>query len=1071
MTAPLQITLFGPIQVRVEGQFFPKLRSRKALWLLALLALREGAPTTRERLAFALWPDSETGSALANLRVVVSELRQALDNQGERLIVPNRSQLALDIRDVTIDALEFDQAFKNRDFARMAGLYQGELLEGCAEEWAVQERRVRQEQALTALQTLGDQDMQVGNYVEAFDWYQRALTLNPLRDEPLRGVMRALVAKGDTNGALQAYREFANLLRRDMGGIPDEQTAQLYARLRKKSRQTHEQRPPAPPRDAPVIGSVPHPLSPLIGREDEGNEVVSKLRLNRLISLTGVGGIGKTRLAIEVASEVRPIFPDGVWFVPLEALSEGTQVVQAIISALDFRVETNTSPLEALIKGLRSKRILLVLDNCEHLLEACAEVCETLLRTCGELRLLVTSREALGISGESIYRVPGLSIPAPESLPQHGATRTRVALSYESVALFVERAQSVASDFLLDADNAASVASICARLEGIPLAIELAAVQASAMSVVSIAGRLEDMLRPFVAGHRAPHPRQQTVRATLDWSYELLNPDERRVLARLSVFVGGWTLEAAESVIADEALVSEAIERARVASLLRSLVDKSLVVFQPRQDRYRLLEPVRQYAAEHLFSSGEKHAVQASHQAWFLHFAEQAEVGLEGADQGLWTQNISVEEENLGAAMDETEVGLKIAGAISRFWYIRGEFEKGLGRLQHALAECLEPTVARRKACYMTSALLHCQGKYDEARLYCLEALSIAEHIEDRRGAALALNSLAMIARQLNDHDQERIYRAQSLLIFRELGDRRGIVGAIMNDAHGLLHRGDYRHARPILQEALPLISEIGNLTTICVIHLQLGVVECFMGNYEAAQTHYETCRELQESLGSKRGVAMALQGLGNIKNVLGHTEAAQNFYLQALDLFRGVGDRPGEAETLCGLVDLENQELHLASAKVLMQESMDLIRELDKKFSKVSLAESMRINATLARLSNDIVSAQSSICKCLRLIHLNEFPQLAVEALEELGAIYLKMSQPHQAARVWEVVEALRQLMGSPEHPSCQGNLKRWRQETAVLLGEDEFARITAEGATLGWREAVRQFADDTLVAGYSSG
>jgi len=626
----LRITLFGPARVQVEGAQMSPLRSRKGLWLLALLTLRHDRPVERDWLAGTLWPDMDQSQAFANLRPVLSELRRALRGEGARLQSPDRQTLLLDLTGAEADVAAFDAAVTSKklsDLALAVALYQGPLLEGCTEEWVFQERAAREQQCLHALQTLANAASSAGDHATAIGHYRRAAALDPWCDAVRRGWMEALTKSGDRNAALQVYRDFVHLLKSDPKAVPDEKTSALYLRLRTEMRRQTDPHTvmaaSAETKPAVVTGYLPHARTDLVGREDERLEVVTRLRRARLVTLTGLAGIGKTRLALAVAAESVQEHADGVWLVALEALSEGSMVVPQIAAVLGLTECAGQSLLQTVADHLRKKRLLLVLDNCEHLREATAQTVAPLLRECADLRILATSREALGITGETAWTVPALAVPDPDYLPQGRATLLRVLMGYESVQLFVERAQTLDKAFQFTSANASAVARICALLEGIPLAIELAAARIQAMAIEQMAARLHDHLGLLTGGSRIALSRQQTLRATLDWSHALLSDPERRMLRRLSVFRGGWTLEAAEAVCAGEGIAG-----GQTLELLTTLVDRSLVVYEERDPesdgRYRLLEVVRQYAGERLKASEETTTFRERHAAWRLTLATEA---------------------------------------------------------------------------------------------------------------------------------------------------------------------------------------------------------------------------------------------------------------------------------------------------------------------------------------------------------------------------------------------------------------------------------------------------------------
>jgi predicted ATPase/DNA-binding SARP family transcriptional activator len=829
--APLAITLFGPMQVQVHGRPLPPLRSHKHLWLLALLTLRPNRPVEREWLAGTMWPEVEQSNAFDNLRPVLSELRKALGDQSQRLQSPDRFTLVLDLTHAEVDLLRFDAAIHSGTLSELeqaVGLYRGPLLEGCREEWAVPERASREQVYLQALQTLGEASLAGEDYAAAASYYQQAVRMDPWREAERRGWMEALARQGDINAALQVYREFVALLKNDPKAIPDAQTTALYQRLRAEVRQragTHAVVAAEVVAVSVVKGYLPHSITDLVGREDERIEVALQLRQSRLVTLTGMGGIGKTRLAREVAGEVVSEYADGVWLVALDVLSEGRLVIQQIATVLGLREERGRTLLQSVTEHLRKKRLLLVLDNCEHLLEASGQVVAHLLGECAQIRILATSREALGITGETVWAVPALSVPV--HLPVRPSTLVRVVMGYESVQLFVERAQAVQQSFALSGSNARLVAQACQQLEGIPLAIELAAARVRAMSVEQIASRLNDYLGFLTVGNRAAQLRQQTLRATLDWSYALLSEAERSLLKRLSVFVGGWTLEAAEQVCGDFGLPildfglkvdsldasrsgqepaaiqnppefdviqnpKSKIQNGEVLDLLTSLVDKSLVLFEarePGEGRYRLLEMVRQYAAESLLASGEAEQVKGRHQGWYLTFAERAEPALRTGEQVLWLTRLKAEHDNLRSALawslksegespSDSPIALLFCGALHLFWRIHGHLAEGRAWCEKALQAntTQERTHARAKALNGAGSLAYSQGDYAIAQALFEESLATQREIGDRYALAASLVNLGNAVREQGEYTIARAWHEESLAIRREIGDREGIV-------------------------------------------------------------------------------------------------------------------------------------------------------------------------------------------------------------------------------------------------------------------------------------------------------
>jgi non-specific serine/threonine protein kinase len=890
------------MQVLVHGQPLPRLRSRQSLWLLALLTLRHPRPVEREWLAGTLWPDSDQSRCFRNLRVVLSELRSALGPEGRRLRSPNRHTLTLDLTGATADVCAFDAAIVDGSgpaLEQAVKLYRGRLLEGCNEEWVGQERAVREQDCLQALLRLADSALIARDVGLAIRYYQKAAGIDPWLDAARRGWMEALAWSGDTNAALQVYREFVEVLRSDPSAVPDEHTSALYQRLRNGARQRAKTQAVVV-NDAAVpaiAGYLPHSLTELVGREDERIEVAARLRRSRLVTLTGLGGIGKTRLALEVAREVVHDYADGVWLIGLEALTEGNLVVPQIASVLGLREEPGRPLLHSLIDHLSKKRLLLVLDNCEHLLDACVRITEQLLRECGLVRVLATSREALGITGETAWAVPSLAIPDPTHLPESEASLLRVLLSYESVQLFSERAHAARKDFALTSANAPTVARVCCQLEGIPLAIELAAARVKGMTIEQIAARLQQHLGLLSGGNRALPSRQQTLRATLDWSHALLTEQERILLRRLSVFAGGWTLEAAERLCADEgeartewidsvqnpnahtqgASVSE-IRHEDVLDLLTSLVEKSLVAFEVREGdacgRYRLLEMVRQYAGENLKASSEPPQVKARHRDWFLALAEEAEPHLQGEDQAIWLARLASEHDNLRAALawsleaeDGADAGLRLTGALWRFWKVRGHYSEGRASLSLALGRprASGRTKGRGNALNSAGVLASYQGDYEAAGALHEESLAIFRESGDKAGLAWTLHHLALMASRHGDYTAAKTAYAESLAIFRELGDKQGLAWTLHQLGSVSGSEGDYGTASALHGESLAIQRELGNPVGIARSLNRLGRVAHALGNASSARDLYEEGLRIHGELGDRRGVAESLEGLAAV--------------------------------------------------------------------------------------------------------------------------------------------------------------------------------------------------------------
>jgi predicted ATPase/DNA-binding SARP family transcriptional activator len=1021
----LTLALFGPMQVLVQGQPLPRLRSRKPLWLLALLTLRHPRPVEREWLAGTLWPDSEQRHAFANLRVALSELRSALGAESRRLRSSDRHTLALDLTDAEVDILRFDAAIRSGTLSALeqaVALYRGPLLEDCHEEWVPQEREAREQVYLQALQTLGDASLASEDYDAASGYCQQIVRTDPWREGARRRWMEALAKKGDTNAALQVYRTFLAFLKEDPNAVPDEQTTALYERLRAEVRQrvgVHAVVKTEVIAVPKVQGYLPHALTNLVGREDERLEVALLLRRSRLVTLTGVGGIGKTRLAREVAGEVVEEYPEGVWLVALETLSEGRLVIQQLASVLGLREEPGRSPLQTVTDHLLNKRLLLVLDNCEHLLEASAQVTDHLLRECGKVQILATSREALGTTGERVWSVPALAVPDTERLPQRQATLLRVLMGYESVQLFVERAQAIQMSFALNEKNARMVAQVCHRLEGIPLAIELAAARVKVLTAEQIAARLEDYLGLLTRGSRTAQLRQQTLRATLDWSYELLTQAERSLLKRLSVFVGGCCLKAAEQICA-----GEDVEEEQVLDLLASLVGKSLILFEAREQaegRYRLLEMVRQYAAESLQKSGEAEQIRIRYRDWFLALAEEAEPNLKGAEQSNWLQRLEREHANLRAALifSETDAqgaraGLRLAGALYRFWQLRGDFSEGRGYLGKALARegAQEATVARAKALNGAGGLAFSQGDYTSARALYEQAWMIQRELGDQAGIAASLIGLGNVAHSQGNQEAARTLYEDSLAIRRERGDRWGIANSLSN----------------------------------------LGNVAYSLRDYGAARALYEESLAMNQELGDKAGIANSLYNLGCLAHVQGDPSLAKSLFEESLAIRRAWGDKATIANLLYNLGNVAHTQGDYAAAGALLQESLTLYREIGHPF----IIHVLGLLGHVERAVGDYAQATSLYQESLKLRRETGDRLSLAQSLEDFAGLAGRQGQWERALRLLGAVEALGETLGRTLPIAIAVEYERTVATAHAVLSEEAFLAVWEEGRAMTLEQAV---------------
>ena len=643
-------------------------------------------------------------------------------------------------------------------------------------------------------------------------------------------------------------------------------------------------------------------VTSFIGREREFAEVRTLLGKSRLVTLLGVGGLGKTRLSLQVGAEVLDDYPDGVWLVELAPLTDDRLVPQAVASVLGIKEEAGRPLHEALLKFVKDRHLLLVLDNCEHLGRACAQQTKELLQAGSRVKVLATSREPLRVAGEATYQVQSLSVPDPQNrLPISALAQ------YEAVRLFIDRAVAAQQGFQLTPQNASAVADICHRLDGIPLAIELAAARVRALAVGQIDARLSDRFRLLTGGDRTALPRQQTLRACIDWSYDLLTDPEKLLLQRLSVFAGGWTLEAAEQVGTGEGATDW-----EVLDLLTSLTDKSLVVAEQSHghSRYRLLETVRQYARERLVESGGGEAVQERHRDYFLALAEESEPKLSGAEQAEWLQRLEEEHENLRAGLDwslaETGSGggLRICGALQRFWSTRGHLTEGRELCARALGKvgAVERTPERAKALNVAGALAYFQGDYPAARARHEESLAIRRQLGDRRGMAASLGNLGNVASDQGDFVSARALYEESVAIMRELGNRMGVAASLNNLGNVACEQGDLASARALHEEFLTIMRELGDRGGIARALNNLGYVAYEQEDFVSARVLHEESLAIRQELGNRAGIADSAHNLGNVTYEQGDYTAAKALHQEGLTIRRELGDRARIASSLEGL-------------------------------------------------------------------------------------------------------------------------------------------------------------------------
>ncbi len=636
--------------------------------------------------------------------------------------------------------------------------------------------------------------------------------------------------------------------------------------------------------------NLPQQTTSFIGRERALAELKRLLTKSRVLTLTGSGGCGKTRLSLQVAADSLERFPDGAWMVELALLADPGLVAQTVATVLGLKEEPGKPIIQTLTEHLKDQHLLLLLDNCEHLLDGCARMVDTILRQCPQVTILASSREALGMGGEQAYRVPSLSLPDPKQ----AYTAASVA-PFEAVQLFTDRAYLAHADFDITDQNASTLASICFRLDGIPLAIELAAARLRSLSLEEIRGKLDQRFRLLTGGSRTALPRQQTLRSLIDWSYDLLREPEKWLFQRLSVFVGGWTLEATEQVC-----VADGGEDGDVLNLLTSLADKSLVMVQQNDghSRYRLLETVRQYARERLLESGGGEVVRDRHRDYFLALAEEAAPKLKGADQSEWFERLEEEHDNFRSAVAwslseaGSRAGLRLCAALQRYWINRGHLSEGRDSCLRVLGMAGAEACTTERAKVLTAAglLAYWQGDYPAARAQHEEGLAIWRQLGDQRGIAVALNNLGMVMRSQGDYASARTLYEESLVIERQRGDRWGLAAGLNNLGSLAAAQGDYRGCRTHLEESLAIWRELGDRGAIATTLENLGGRAYEQGELAAARALHAESLTLRRQVGDKLGIIISLEQLAAVAASLGSPLRATRIWGRAECLRAEIG-------------------------------------------------------------------------------------------------------------------------------------------------------------------------------------
>lgn len=965
----LVVELLGDFRAVAGAQPLTSLNTPRLQALFAYLLLHRHSPQGRRHLAFLFWPDSSERQAQTNLRNLIMALRHALPEADRFVSIERQTLQWREGTFIDLDVARFEKALAQatprldssttqvadetpgpgdlmhslQPLQRAVDLYTGDLLPSCYDEWILPVREQLRENFLAALTRFVHLLEQNGNIATAILYGQRLVRHDPLREDNYRLVMRLHLAIGDRAGLANTFRACERVMRRELGVTPSQATLDLLRQAEQLSAQDEGElqqgRRVSRARNASrPSGNLPAQTTPFVGRESHVTALSDSLRRKdvRLVTLTGTAGTGKTRLALQVAHGFVPtskqtrrsagseLFADGVYFVALAALAEPNEelVLQTIASTLGLAEATSNPLRDTLVQALRDKKVLLVLDNYEHLL-ATTLVVSDLLAACPNLKVIVTSRALLNLRGEHEYVVLPMIVPSHDSL-----ARPEDLLQYETVALFVDRAVQALPSFALGRGNARAVAEICRRLEGLPLAIELAAARVKVLSPEAILSRLDRRLKLLVGGKVDLPPRQRALKTAIEWSYNLLNQVEQTQFRKLAVFSGGCTLEAAEAMVGNGQDSTAAYALDNITSLVnKSLVSRVDAGTPENSVRFTMLETIREYALEKLKEQSEEVALQREHARYFMALAEEAEPHLTGPLQKEGMDQLEDEHDNFRAALrwasiigggaqhdeatqEAAEIGLRIAGALWQFWVVRGYHSEGRTQIESALATSRTAGVIGKRELqpYMANALYGAgqlalqQDDYISSLAFHEQALSIQRELGDKLGIASSLQSMGFAEQCRGNIPAARTFYEQGLALQREIGDRLGITYSLLYLGSVAHHLGDYEEAQSLFEQCLVIGREIDHKFCVAQVLDQLASIKKAKGHCEDAKSLYEQSLALMQELGHRGGIAEVMSHLASLAFSQGNYEPARSLYKQSLAIRRVIGDRYGIAVCLAGL-------------------------------------------------------------------------------------------------------------------------------------------------------------------------
>jgi predicted ATPase/DNA-binding SARP family transcriptional activator len=964
----LEIRLFSEPAIYAGGTLQNIRLPSKSLELLCALALKVGQPQDRAGLAFTLWPDESEEGAKAELRRHLYHLRRAISpTAGEAQITVTKTTLMWQPDGpAAIDVVEFVRLSDSPDtLERAAAIYTGDLLAHVYEEWLEAPRERLRKQQLQNLLTLSNRHLQT-DPKRSLKYVESALAIDPWDEGAVRCVMSARTNLGDRAGAVHAYSKFVQRLREEFGTEPTTETQRTFQTVKIAESRNN---------------NLPRRLSSFVGREHVLGEIKPLIEKSRLVTLLGTGGVGKTRCAIQAGTELLDRYADGVWLAELSLISDPSLVVYAVARTLSVQESPNQPLLDSVVACLKRRQLLLILDNCEHVIDEVTSVVVTILRACPDVQILATSREPLNIIGEQGYRVPSLEVPPAGTILSTGEM-----LAFGAPLLFTDRACLIDSHFALSDENIPHVAEICRRLDGIPLAIELAAARVKMLSPQQLAQKLDERFRVLTGGDRSALPRHQAMRALIDWSYDLLSNDESALFRKLSIFAGSFSLQTAAAVCS-----KGEIDELAVLDLLSSLVDKSLIQAEPLESvtRYRLLESTRQYAREKLTDAGEEHVIVRAHARAFLALAEQLTDDWETMPDRAWFARVEPEMENFRAALSrmleaqgDVLLAQRLAAALRPVWWSLAPAEgRRLIRLAQERVDDGTPTAV-------------------------LAALDLAE---------------AWVAGALLQYKVCLAAGARALTRYRELGEPLRVAEARVRAGKALVLLGDVGEGETLLQEALSEAHALGARRLVSIALEDLGIARHLADDVAGARQLFSEALTSARASGGDTEAARIAKNLGEAEFRGGNVTAALQLVREALSTLRGFDDGRSTANGLCNeaayLVALRRYDEARVSAREALSAAHDRQLSAMLVFSLQHLAA-----ISVLRPSPDRQLAEDRR-RAARLLGYVNARLATLEALRE----YTEQQEYDK------MLPALRDVLGADECVKLMAEGSTWSEDQAV--------------------------------------